>query len=144
MSGGVRHPRTIFAYRLLLYLGLAVVLGTLAVGVAGYLLVVVAVGGLALLAGTGPGALTLVGVAAGGVGIAAVVGVGTAVAVRWAEHQVVAADRRPDPVEDLAERYVADELDEIEFERRLESVLAQESAVEDAESKSWAGRTRRE
>ena len=120
----LEHPRTTLAVRILLYVGLVVVLGTLAVGMVGYLFVVAAVGGIAILAGSGTSTLALVGFAVGGVGIAVVVGVGTAVAVRWADRRVVAADRRPDPVEELTERYVDAELDEIEFERRLERALA--------------------
>lgn len=130
MGRRLEHPRAVLAVRVLLYLGLVAVLGTLAVGVVGYLVVVAAFGGIALLAGTGPGALGLLGLTVGGVGIAALVGVGAAVAVRWADRQVVAADRRPDPVEELAERYVAAELDEIEFERRLERALARQEERE--------------
>jgi hypothetical protein len=143
MGRRLEHPRTILAVRIVLYLGLVVVLGTLAVGLVGYLFVVAAVGGIALLADIGPGALPLAGLTVGGLGIATLVGVGAAIAVRWAERRIVAADRRPDPVEDLTERYVAAEMDEIEFERQLEAVLTGESAVDDVESTSWVGRDRR-
>lgn len=126
MGGGFEHPRTILAVRVLLYFGLIVVLGVLAMGVIGYLFVVAAFGGIALLAGSSPGALPMVAMTLVGLVVATTVGLGTTVVVRWADRRVVAADRRPDPVEALTERYVAAELDEVEFERRLEGVLARQ------------------
>lgn len=109
----------------MLYLGLAVLLGTLALSMAGYLLVLVAVAGFSVLAGTGPTALSLAGLAAVGIVLFGVVGFGSVVSVRWIENRVEVADKRPDPVEELRERYLAAELDEFEFERQLERVMGQ-------------------
>jgi membrane protein implicated in regulation of membrane protease activity len=123
MTEPVRHPRTLAAFRAALYLFAALVGGLLAllgVGVLGALLVVAVVGvattgDVNLLAIGGLGVVTLVLVAASLLAVS----VGT----RSVERRVRRADRRPDPVEELTEAYVADDVDEAGLERGLEGLL---------------------
>lgn len=126
MTRGVRHPRAVGAIRALLAIGLAVFLGVVGLSVVGMLFVFVTVGSLAAIAGVGVDALALAGVATVAIVLAGIVATGAVVAFRRAERRVIAADSRPDPVETLTERYVAADLDEREFERRLGHVLADE------------------
>lgn len=126
MDREVRHPRVIGAIRALLSVGLAIGLGILALSVVGFLFVLVGIGGVAVLAGVSVDALSLLGVAGVAIVLAGTVGVGLVYAFRWADQRIVEADKRPDPVDELAERYVAADLDEHELERRLGHVLADE------------------
>lgn len=126
MDREVRHPRVIGVIRTLLSVGLAIGLGILALSVVGFLFVLVGVGGVAVLAGVSVDALSLLGVAGVAIVLAGTVGVGLVYTFRRADQRIVEADKRPDPVEELAERYVAADLDEHELERRLGYVLADE------------------
>lgn len=128
MDSEVTHPRTLALFRAVLYLATFVAaLGLVGVGlsVLGATLVLAGVSlfltgdanalGLALLAGTG--VVTTVGLA-----------VGVAVGARRLDRRVTDADRRPDPVEVLTQQYVAGDIDERTFERRVERLLLGEAA----------------
>jgi hypothetical protein len=133
----VRHPRTLAAFRTVLYAVVAVaVVGLVGVGLA-VVGVGVVVAGLSLLLTGDANVFGLALLVAGGlvpVALAAVVGVGA----HRLDRRVTAADRRPDPLAELQARYVAGELDEVTFEHRVERLLAGESLAGSA-----GGRLRR-
>lgn len=133
----VRHPRTLAAFRTVLYAAVAVaVVGLVGVGVA-VVGVGVVVAGLSLLLTGDANVFGLALLVAGGlapVALAAVVGVGA----RRLDRRVTAADRRPDPLAALQARYVDGEIDEVTLERRVERLLVGESLAD-----STGGRLRR-
>lgn len=116
------HPRAVLLVRAALYLLGAAVLAALAAAAVGFLGVLVALTGVAALVDAGgvSGVVPL-----GGLGVLVFVTLGGLVAlgVRRLDARVVAAAERPDPLERLKRRYVTAEVDEAEFERRLERLL---------------------
>lgn len=127
MSHRVRHPRLLAAFRTALYL----TVGTVTLGVALLALAtvgfVVSVGALALLVGQADVLAVLV---LSGLVVATTAGLvwGLVAAARYLDREVTAADREPDPVEQLKERYVEGDVDEAELERRLERALGPDAA----------------
>lgn len=122
MDSSVRHPRTLALVRTTLYLATLLLVAAIALTALGYLGVVAAVGGIAVLFG-GADPVALVVLAGLGFAGAAVAGGGVLVAARRLDAVVTAADARPDPVEALKRAYVRSEVDEDEFERRVERLL---------------------
>lgn len=121
----LRHPRAVAALRTALYVGMAVLLVLVVFGLLAFLGALAAVGGLLSL--LGEGSLLVVGVVGvfGVVLVTATVG-GVVFGTRRLERRLVDADRRPDPLEAVKERYVGDDIDEVELEDRLEAVLGDE------------------
>jgi hypothetical protein len=127
MHSEVTHPRLLALFRGVLYLATAVAalcLVGLGLSVLGATLVLAGISllltgdvnalGLALLAGTG--LVTTVSLAAG-----------LALGARALDRRVTDATRRPDPLDDLTRQYVAGDIDEWTFERRVERVLTGET-----------------
>jgi hypothetical protein len=127
MHSEVTHPRILALFRSVLYLATVVAalcLVGLGLSVLGATLVLAGISllltgdvnalGLALVAGTG--LVTTVGLA-----------VGLALGARALDRRVTDATRRPDPLDDLTRQYVAGDIDEWTFERRVERVLAGEA-----------------
>lgn len=130
----LRHPRAVAAFRVALWLVVATALFVVAVasmGVLGVLAIVVGT-----LAAVGQGGLLGVGwLALAGVALVGATAVGSVVGARRLERRVVDADRRPDPVAVAKERYVRDDIDEVELEAQLERVLD-----DSGDGRSTAGR----
>jgi hypothetical protein len=122
MDRDLRFPRAVLCVRAALYAAGTVALGVLALATLGFLSTVVAVGGLALVVADASPAV-VVGVAVVGVLLSTLAAGGIAVGVRRVDRRVRALARRPDPVERLRAAYVAGEIDEATFERRVERVL---------------------
>lgn len=125
MGETVRHPRALAAFRVVLYAAAAVlVVGFAGVTVA-FLLAFLTVTGLAMLVNGTVNVLAVVLV----VGLVAVTfglfAGGLVTGARRVERLVREADRVPDPVEQLKQRYVDAEFGEAEFERRLAVLLAE-------------------
>jgi hypothetical protein len=119
------------------------VAAVVAVGLVGLGLAVlgatVALAGLSVLLTGEPNAVALGLVAAAGLlttgGVALVVGLGA----RRLDRRVTESARRPDPLEELERAYVAGTLDDATFERRVERLLAGESAPSRRERRSaWS------
>jgi uncharacterized membrane protein len=134
----VRYPRAVAAGRAAIYL-FGVLVGTLLLaGTVSFLGIVVLVGVVSLLV-TGSGTAAL---AAGAVGLIvagamlAAVGLGTRRADRW----LVDSARVPDPLDVVAERYAAGDIDEATLEREIERLLA-DPAANDREVRSVRGHT---
>jgi hypothetical protein len=119
----LRHPRTIALFRAVLGAGTAVaVVGVVGLGLSILGATVVLTGvslvftgdanafGFALLAGTG--VLTTAGLA-----------LGIVVTARRIDRRVTAWDLGPDPLRELRQAYVAGEIDEVTFERRIGRLL---------------------
>lgn len=123
MDGGVRHPRALALFRLVLYATAIAVLVAVALPLVGYLGFLVAVGGVAVLLNVDANLLALAAV--GGVSAALVGTLGGIVvtAARRFDRRVTDLDRKPDPLESLKQRYVDADIDEHELERRLERLL---------------------
>lgn len=122
-----RHPRVVSLARVALYLAVAVVLGGVAAATAGYLAVVAVIAGVALAAGAG-GSLVVPALALAGLAVAGATAAGVVYAARRADR---ALTNRPGPVDRLKRRYVRDDLDEREFEHRVERALAHERRERD-------------
>ena len=123
MNGGVRHPRALALFRLVLYATAIAVLVAVTMPLVGYLGFLVAVGGVAVLLNVDANLLALAAV--GGVSVALVGTLGGIVvtAARRFDRRVTELDRKPDPLESLKQRYVDADIDEHELERRLERLL---------------------
>jgi hypothetical protein len=122
-----RRPRAVSLARAALYLAVAVVLGGIAAATAGYLAVVAVVAVVAAAAGTG-GSLVVAALALAGLAVAGATAVGVVYAACRADRAL--ADR-PGSIDRLKRRYVRDDLDEREFERRVERALAAERRERD-------------
>ncbi len=123
MDSEVTHPRTLALFRAALYLAAFVAaLGLVAIGLS-VLGVTLVLAGLSLLLTGDANALGLALLA--GTGLVTTVGLAVVVAVsaRRLDRRVTEADRRPDPVEELTQQYVAGDIDERTFERRVERLL---------------------
>ena len=118
------HPRAVLAVRATLYLAAAAALLCLAGATVAFLGLLVATAGVAALLGAGGGWLSGL-VPVGGLGVAVCVAFSAfvAVGVRRLDACIVAATTPPDPIERLKRRYVNADIDEAEFERRLERLL---------------------
>lgn len=128
------HPRATLAVRAALYLAAAAVLLTLAAATVGFLGVLAAFAGVAALVDAGvPSVVPIGGL---GVAFALTLAAVVVVGVRRLDARVAAAAERPDPVERLQHRYVNADIDEAEFERRLERLLGDAEAAETAEPSS--------
>lgn len=130
MTDRVRHPRALKVFRFGLYLFTAIAVLALAVATVLYLGAVVLVGGLAvLLTGSGESlpviVLVVLGILTSGT-LVGLFGVGS----RRLDRYVRRIDAVPDPVETLADLYVADAIDEYELERRLDALLGEAVTVE--------------
>ncbi len=121
------HPRATLAVRAALYLAAAAALLTLAAATVGFLGVLAAFAGVAALVDAGVPSVVPIG----GLGVAFVLTLTAVVVVgvRRLDARVAAAAERPDPVERLQHRYVNADIDEAEFERRLERLLGDAEAA---------------
>lgn len=135
MAERVKHPRTMAAVRVSLYL-VAAILGVGLAGVAlASLLFVFVFGSVALAVGGDVNVLTVAGLVGLVIAVSITLLSGLFVAVRRVESAVREADREPNPIAVLRDRYVTDEIDERELERALDKVLAEpESDREQAET----------
>ena len=125
------HPRAVLLVRAGLYLAAAATLGALVAATLGVLGVLAAFAGVAALVGAGaiPGAVPL-GLGGLAVALSLTAGMVVVVGVRRLDARVAAAAERPDPVDRLQDRYVNADIDEVEFERRLERLLGTPDAGE--------------
>jgi uncharacterized membrane protein len=118
-------PVGVLVLRVVLSLAVAAVLGVVAVATASYLAAVAVVGGVAVVVGSGGSLVVPVLAVVGLLGAAAAVLVVLGVA-RRADRALVAAATPPSPVERARHEYVHDEIDEREFEHRVERAFADE------------------
>jgi hypothetical protein len=128
MDSEVTHPRTLALFRVVLSLAVVVAaLGLVGVGLS-ILGAAFALAGLSLLLTGEVNALGLALLA--GTGLFATVGLATAVVLvaRRVDRRVTDAVRRPDPLDELTRQYVAGTIDESTLERRVERVLAGDTA----------------
>lgn len=123
MDSEVTHPRTLALFRVVLYLAVfAAALALLGIGLS-VLGATVVIAGLSLLLTGDPNATGLALLA--GTGLLTTVGVAALLALgaRHLDRRVTAADRRPDPLDELSRQYVDGVIDERTFERRVERLL---------------------
>ncbi|WP_255196422.1 hypothetical protein [Halorarius litoreus] len=123
MASEFRRPRSLAVARTVVYLAAGVALLFL-FGVTLVFLVAMGTLGVVSVALFESGnALAVLGVGLSGLLVSGAVAYGVLSVTRRADHWLVAAARRSDPLEELAASYVEGTLDERTFERRVERVL---------------------
>ena len=136
------HPRAVLAVRATLYLAAAAALLCLAGATVAFLGLLVTAAGVAALLDAGGGWLSGL-VSVGGLGVTLCVAFSAlvAVGVRRLDARIVAAATPPDPVERLKRRYVDADVDEAEFERRLERLLGADTGDPGVDAASASARS---
>jgi hypothetical protein len=135
-KGSVRYPRLWAAVRAALYLAGGVATMALLGLTVSFLGLVTVLGTLSLLVTGNANAILVAAVVGIGLVIAGLVTTLLLKSVRRADRFLLQVARGPDPLEAVAAKYVADDIDEVELERRVERLLLE------AERESTAARGR--
>lgn len=139
MGERVRYPRALAAVRFGIYAAagvLAVVFGGVTLAT---LVALLAMSGLALVLHGTVNVVAIAGVAGIALVVLGLLVGGLAVGARRVDRALREAARRPDPVERLKQRYVNADVDEAEFESRLERLLGETAASTQRSSAADAG-----
>lgn len=139
MSQRVRYPRALAVFRVGLYLAATLAAVSLTGVAVAALVLVLGLGGVALLLNGDVNVLALAGLFGLVVVTLGLLVGGLATGVRRVDRAVRDAARVPTPVERLKQQYVDAEFDEAEFERRLAAVLDDEAVGDGTERTDTGG-----